>query len=99
MIISHDVIKNTISKYPNDEQIPLDTDKLLTDIKSLPRKTGIVNTNREGASDIFNDIKSEVSIALVHVVNDLLSKRKKQQPELVKEYHNLQQIDFNDSHS
>ena len=90
IIFWHDIINNTVTSPISDNRTPLNGDQLKAEIERLQRKVdivGIVYCVREGASDVYNKLK-ETEIPVLHIVKNLLSRRK-QKDKVLKKYSKL----------
>ena len=72
-----------------DPKKPLTPEQLVNAIKNIKHKVvGIVYCVREGAPDVYKELKG-TGIPVLHIVKDLLSRRKQKAKELVRSYSQL----------
>ena len=91
IILWHNIIKNTVKSPKSDNRTPLNGDQLKVEIERLQRKVdivGIVYCVREGAPDVYNKLK-ETEIPVLHIVKNLLSRRKQKGEKMLKKYSKL----------
>ena len=98
VIIWHDVINDTITSHPNDSRIPLTPSELLDEVRALPQINGIVYCQRIEATNVLADLR-QLSIPVIEITTELISRKKQQNQELVDTYLNLHQPDFFELHS
>ena len=87
----HDIINNTVTSPKSDNRTPLNGDQLKVEIERLQRKVdivGIVYCVREGAPDVYNKLK-ETEMPVLHIVKNLLSRRKQKDKLVLKKYSKL----------
>ena len=87
----HYIINNTVTSPKSDKRTPLNGDQLKVEIERLQRKidiVGIVYCVREGAPDVYNKLK-ETEIPVLHIVKNLLSRRKQKDKKVLKKYSKL----------
>ena len=87
----HNIIKNTVKRPKSDNRTPLNGDQLKVEIERLQRKVDIVvivYCVREGAPDVYNKLK-ETEIPVLHIVKNLLSRRKQKGEKVLKKYSKL----------
>ena len=89
LIIWHDLINNSVTSPRKDPRKPLTPEQLVNEIKNIKHKAvGIVYCVREGAPDVYKELKG-TGIPVLHIVKDLLSRRKQKDKELVRSYSQL----------
>ena len=93
LIIWHDLINNSVTSPRKDPRKPLTPEQLVNEIKNIQHKVvGIVycvrRLQREGASDVYKELKG-TGKPVLHIVKDLLSRRKQKDKELVRSYSQL----------
>lgn len=94
LIIWHDVINNTITPHRSNDNKPLSPRELCCILENYQNKfKALVYCPREGAEDIFGSLKNQ-NIPVVHVLKDLVSKRKQKDLSLRKDYLKLHQKPF-----
>ena len=86
VIIWHDAINNSLTPHHNNNHSPLSASELIQELYAIENKIkAIVYCPRQGAPDIFEDLK-QTSFVVVHVIKDLLSKRKAKDPSILNDY-------------
>ena len=91
IILWHDIINNTVTRPKTDDRTPPNGDQLKLEIERLHRKVDIVGTVycvREGAPDVYNQLK-ETEISGLHIVKNLLSCRKEKEKKKLRKYSKL----------
>ena len=91
IILWHDIINNTVTRPKTDDRTPPNGDQLKLEIERLHQKVDIVGTVycvREGAPDVYNQLK-ETEISGLHIVKNLLSCRKQKEKKKLKKYSKL----------
>ena len=88
VILWHDIINNSLTRPESDPRIPLSANELVKEIQKFGRVVGIVYTVRAGALDVYKKLKA-TGIPVLHIVKDLLSKRKQKNKRLIKKYAKL----------
>ena len=91
IIFWHYIINNTVTSLKSDNRTPLNGDQLKVEIERLQRKVdvvGIVYCVREDAPDVYNKLK-ETEIPVLHIVKNLLSRRKQKDKKVLKKYSKL----------
>ena len=84
LIIWHDLIYNSVASTRKDPRKPLTPEQLVNEIKNIKHKVvGIVYCVREEAPDVYKELKG-TGIPVLHIVKDLLSRRKQKDKELVR---------------
>ena len=81
-------MNNSITYSPTDPRTPLTEEELVAEILKLERVIGIVYCVRKGAIDVYKQLKATDFPAL-HIVNDLLSQRKRKDKKIVRGNSNL----------
>ena len=72
-----------------DPRKPFTPEQLVNEIKNIKHKVvGIVYCVREGAPDVYKELKG-TGIPVPHIVKDLLSRRKQKDKKLVRSYSQL----------
>ena len=79
-ILWHDIINKTVTSPKSDNKTPLNGDQL--------KVVGIVYCVREGAPDVYNKLK-ETEIPVLHIVKNLLSRRRQKDKKVLKKYSKL----------
>ena len=91
IIIWHDAINNSLTSHRTNNYRELALPELATVLEHYQdRLKAIVYCPRNGAPNIFGFLK-QTSIVTLHVVTDLVSKRKQKDQNLIKEYYQLHQ--------
>ena len=91
IILWHDIINNTVTSPKSDNRTSLNSDQLKVEIERLQRKVdkvGIVYYVREGTPDVYNKLE-ETEIPVLHIVKNLLSRRKQKDKKVLKKYSKL----------
>ena len=90
-IIWHDVRNNSISSHRTNNYTPCPLDELLAYLQSKRRQiSGIVYCRRTGTPDIFEDLR-KTEIFVIKTTGSLISRRKRQNPAVLREYLQLHQ--------
>ena len=91
IIIWHDAINNSLTSHRTNNYRELALPELATVLEHFQdRLKAIVYCPRNGAPNIFGFLK-QTSIVTLHVITDLVSKRKQKDQNLIKEYYQLHQ--------
>ena len=91
IIIWHDAINNSLTSHRTNNYRKLALLELATVIEHYQDSLkAIVYCPRNGAPNIFGFLK-QTSIVTLHVITDLVSKRKQRDQNLIKEYYQLHQ--------
>ena len=91
IIIWHDAINNSLTSHRTNNYRELALPELATVLEHYQdRLKAIVYCPRNGAPNIFGFLK-QTSIVTLHVITDLVSKRKQKDKNLIKEYYQLHQ--------
>ena len=89
VIIWHDAINNSLTPHHNNNHSPLSASELIQELYAIENKIkAIIYCPKQGAPDIFEDLK-QTSFVVVHVIKDLLSKRKAKDPSILNDYLQL----------
>ena len=89
VIIWHDAINNSSTPHHNNNHNPLSAKELIEELNLVKNKiSAVVYCPRQGAPDIFAALK-QTDFVVVHVLKDLLSKRKAKDPAVVNDYTKL----------
>ena len=91
IILWHDIINNTVTSPKSNNRTHINGDQLKVEIERLQRKVDIVvivYCVREGAPDVYNNSK-ETEIPVLHIVKNLLSRRKQKDKRVSKKYIKL----------
>ena len=90
-IIWHDMLNNSISSHRTNNYTPCPLDELLAYLQSKRRQiSGIVYCRRTGTPDVFEDLR-KTEIIVIKTTGSLISRRKRQNPVVLKEYLQLHQ--------
>ena len=92
-ILWHNVINNSLTHSPSDLRTPLTPNELVNEVLKLQRVVAIVYCIRRGAPDIYKELKA-TGIPVLHIVNDLLSKRKSKDDRVLRSYSKLHKRPF-----
>ena len=91
LVIWHDVVNNSLSRHRSNTDKPLTPSQLFAVLeKYQERLEAIVYCPRERTPDIYNKLKRS-SLVTIHIVKDIVSRRKQKDPSLLKEYRALHQ--------
>ena len=91
IIIWHGAINNSLTSHRTNNYRELALPELATVLEHYQdRLKAIVYCPRNGAPNIFGFLK-QTSIVTIHVITDLVSKRKQKDQNLIKEYYQLHQ--------
>ena len=91
IIIWHDAINNSLTSYRTNNYREFALAELATVLENYQdRLKAIVFCPRNGATNIFGFLK-QTSIVTVHVITDLVSKRKQKVQNLIKDYYQMHQ--------
>ena len=89
VIYWHDAINNSLTTHHKNNHSPLSASELIQELYAIENKIkALVYCPRQGAPDIFEDLK-QTSFVVVHVIKDLLSKRKAKDPSILNDYLQL----------
>ena len=90
-VLWHDVVDNSLSRHRSINNKPLAPLQLIAVHENYQERIeAIVHCTREGTPDIYDQLKRS-TLVIIHIVTDILSKRKQKDPGLVKEYRALHQ--------
>ena len=91
IFIWHHVLNNSISSHRTNNYTPCPLDELLAYLQSKRRQiSGIVYCSRTGTLDIFEDLR-KTEIIVIKTTGSLISRRKRQNPAVLREYLQLHQ--------
>ena len=91
LVIWHDVVRNSISRHRSNNNKPLTPSQLIAVLEEYQERIeAIVYGPREGAPDIYEQLKRS-TLVTIHIVKNIVSKRKQKDPSLLKEYRALHQ--------
>ena len=91
IIIWHDLLTNSISSHRTSNFTPCPLDELLAYLQSKQRQiSGIVYCRRTGTPDIFEDLR-RTEIIVKKTTGSLISRRKRHNPAVLREYLQLHQ--------
>ena len=91
VIIWHDAINISFTSHETNSFRDLPFSELFNVLQRYRNLSkSIVNCPRNRASNIFGPLK-QTDVWIIHVLIDLVSKRKNKEPHLVKEYYKLYQ--------
>ena len=86
LVIGHDVVNNSLSRHRSNNNKPLTSSQFIAVLqKYQERIEAIVYCPREGTSDIYDHLKRS-TLASIHIVKEIESKRKQKNPSLLEEY-------------
>ena len=91
LVICHDVVNNSLSRHRSNNNKPLTSSQLFAVLeKYQERIEAIVYCLREGTPDVYDPLKRS-TLVTIHLVKDIVSRRKQKDPSLPKEYRALHQ--------
>ena len=91
LVIWHDVVNNSLSRHRSNNNKPLTPSQLISVLESYQERIEpIVYCPREGTPDIYDQLKRS-TLVTIHLVKDIVSRRKQKHPSLLKEYRALHQ--------
>ena len=91
LVIWHDVVINSLSRHRSNNNKPLTPSQLIAVLEEYQELIGaIMYCPREGTPDNYNQLKRSTQVT-IHLVKDIVSKRKQKDPILLKEYRALHQ--------
>ena len=86
LVIWHDVLNNSLSRHRSNNNKPLTPSQLIAVLEEYQERIeAIVYCPREGTPDIYDQLKRS-TLVTIHIVKDLVSKRKQKDSSLPKEY-------------
>ena len=84
--IWHDVLNNSLSRHRKNNNKPLTPSQLIAVLEEYQEHIeAIVYFPREGTPDIYDQLKRS-TLVTIHIVKDIVSKRKRKDSSLPKEY-------------
>ena len=91
LVIWHDVVNNSLSRHRSINDKPLTLSQLIAVLEEYQeRKEAIVYCPKDGTPDIYNQLKRS-TLVTIHLVKDIVSRRKQRDLSLFKEYRALHQ--------
>ena len=91
LVIWHDVVNNSLSRHRSNNNEPLTPSQLIAVLEKYQKLIeAIVYCPREGTPDMHNQFMRR-TLVTIHIVKDIVSRRKQQDPSLLKEYKALHQ--------
>ena len=91
LVMWRDVVNNSLSRHRSNNNKPLTPSQLIEVLeKYQERIEAIVCCPREGTPDIYDQLKRS-TLVTIHIVKDIVSRRKQKDPSLLKEYRILHQ--------
>ena len=88
-VIWHDAISNSISPHKSNNFAPLKPKQLVKTISKYKKQiAAILYVRRSGSVEVFNELKKS-NILIIDVRRHLLSKRKQQNPDILKNFKQL----------
>lgn len=92
IVIWHDAVNNSVSKHPSNNNRPLSAPELVEQLlRYRSHILAVVYCQRSGTEDIYTHLKAS-GILTLHIIRDLISKRKAKDTSLVKKYSALHQL-------
>ena len=84
-------MNNSLSHHRSNNNKPLTPSQIIAVLEEYQERLGaIVYCPREGTPDIYEQLKRS-TLVIIHIVKDIVSKRKQKDPSLLKEYRALHQ--------
>ncbi len=93
ILLWHDVVNNSLSAYPGNNFTPLSPECFLKNVLDYQQVKTVLYVQRTGTPDIFGLLGSQKFLAL-HVLTDIISKRKAKSKDLLRKYRELHQPGF-----
>ena len=96
LVIWHDVVSSSLSRHRRNNKKLLTPSQPIAVLESIAAYCSmksieaIVYCLREGNPDIYNQLKRS-TLLTIHIVKDIVSRRKQKDPSLLKEYRALHQ--------
>ena len=91
LVIWHDVVNNSLSRHRSNDNKPLTPSQLIAVLENYQERIeAIVYCPREGTPDISDQLKCS-TLVTIHLVKDIVSRRKQKDLSLLKEYRALHQ--------
>ena len=89
LVIWHDVMNNSLSRHCSNNNRRLTPSQLIAVLEMYQERIeAIVYCPREGNPDIYDQLKRS-TLVNIHILKDIVSKRKQKEPSLLKEYRAL----------
>ena len=83
------MVKNSLSRHRSNNNKPLTPSQLIAVLEEYQERIeAIVHCPREGTPDTYGQLKRS-TLVTIHIVKDIVSKRKQKVPSLLKEYRAL----------
>ena len=91
LFIWHDVVNNSLSRHRSNNNKLLTPSQLIAVLEEYQERIeAIVYCPREGTPDIYEQLKRS-TLVTIHVVKEIVSRRKQKDPSFLKEYTALHQ--------
>ena len=91
LVIWHDVVNNSLFRHCSNNNKPLTPSQFIRVLEEYQERIeAIVFCPREGTPDIYNQLK-RCTLVSIHLLKDVVSRRKQKDPILLKEYRALHQ--------
>ena len=91
LVIWHDVVNNSLSRHRSNNNKPLTPSQLIAVLENYQERIeAIVYCPREGTPDVSDQLKCS-TLVTIHLVKDIVSRRKQKDLSLLKEYRALHQ--------
>ena len=85
-------MNNSLSRHRSNNNKPLSPSQLIAVLEEYQERIeAIVHCRREGTPDIYDQLKRS-TLVTIHIVKDIVSKRKQKDPSLIKECRELHQM-------
>ena len=88
IILWHDLINNTITPHKSNNYQPQSVNQLVASLRSLTNLCGIVDCQRTGSPNIFEDLRT-LDCPIIQVTTDILRKSEQRSEVLVEKYKAL----------
>ena len=91
LVIRHNVVNNSLSRHRSNKNKPLTPSQLIAVLENYHKRIdAILHCLREVTPDKYGQLKRS-TLVTIHIVKDIVSKRKQKNPNLLKDYRALHQ--------
>ena len=90
LVIWHDMVNNPLSRHRSNNKLLTPSQPIAVLEEYQERIEAIVYCPIEGTPDIYDQLKRS-TLVTIHIVKNIVSKRKQKDPSLLKEYRALHQ--------
>ena len=92
VILWHDVINNSVSSHPSNNNRPLSPSELVENLLHYRHQIlAVIYCQRRGIQDVYPDLQAS-GIVTISILRDIISKRKAKDLALVRKYFALHQV-------